>query len=75
MKSKKTIYLYISTLVFVLAVIASSSNILAACYTCTGGGASCPDATTCGMTACDPSQDCFLAGALCGTGCFDPPDM
>lgn len=70
MKSIQKLYLYFSTMLFVIAVTFTAIPAEATCYTCTSaepGG--CPSTTVCGMTACDPDQDCFIYGAICGLGC------
>ena len=69
MKSIPKLYLYLSTILFVIAVAFTAISAEATCYTCTSaepGG--CPTAQYTGMTACDQSQDCFIFGAPCGDG-------
>lgn len=56
-------------MLFVMAVLLSATSVQATCYTCTSsdpGG--CPTAEFTGMTACSPSQDCYIFGAPCGKG-------
>lgn len=72
MKSIKSLYLYVSTLMFVVAILFSASTVDATCFTCLSTNSNCPDASTCGMTACEEGEVCDLYGSICGVGCNDP---
>ncbi|MEO9887084.1 MAG: hypothetical protein ABJR05_15475 [Balneola sp.] len=75
MKNLKSLYLYFSSLMFVIAVIFSSSAFVdAGCFTCYSNNQNCPIAATCGMDQCDGTTDgsCDLDGEMCGPECDVP---
>jgi len=67
MKNLKSLYLYFSSLMFVIALIFSSSAFVdAGCFTCYSNNQNCPIAATCGMDQCDAQlMDHVISTARC----------